>query len=222
MRKPFLPRSRTVKSLVEKPIQDFGTKNAYTDYIDLQRKKSADLEGSSGEDMVYHHVIPICHGGEDTEENCLYLSPEDHTEAHRILSEVTGNSGDRMTYCFMSNLLSLRPEALKLYRQLGAKAASIVKRANQSNTSNRDFQREMAQRSVTSPKGIAARFETGKRLGKDKHRNELFNYTDRLTLSWRGLEIFSTTYQADGSDVLRIAQRIDPLLLWTDMPIFIA
>lgn len=48
-----------------------------------------------------HHIIPKHAGGEDTPENIVYLTPEDHAKAHLELYEKYGRVGDLMAYNYL-------------------------------------------------------------------------------------------------------------------------
>lgn len=45
-----------------------------------------------------HHVVPIHAGGSDTAENVIYLTPDQHAEAHKVLYERTGSIEDLASY----------------------------------------------------------------------------------------------------------------------------
>lgn len=62
MKKLFVSRNRQVKNLVPIPVNTLTSSNEYTELVEKLRKKEYDLENTT---MVYHHVIPIAHGGED-------------------------------------------------------------------------------------------------------------------------------------------------------------
>lgn len=48
-----------------------------------------------------HHIIPKHMGGDDTKENLVYLTPEEHAAAHLHLYEEFGYSADLMAYNYI-------------------------------------------------------------------------------------------------------------------------
>ena len=51
-----------------------------------------------GESLHRHHIIPRHAGGDDSPENLVYLTVEDHAIAHRVLWKLHGRIQDRLAW----------------------------------------------------------------------------------------------------------------------------
>jgi len=70
-----------------------------------------------------HHKIPKHSGGSDDPENIVYLTPEEHAEAHKKLYEETGNKYDFLAWKGLAGQIG-KDEILKqIYSENGKKAA---------------------------------------------------------------------------------------------------
>ena len=77
-----------------------------------------------------HHIIPKHMGGEDTNENLIELTIEEHAEAHKKLYEEHGHWQDRLAWKTLSGQIS-NAEAAKEARRLantGRKATEEARR----------------------------------------------------------------------------------------------
>jgi len=59
-----------------------------------------------------HHIIPKHAGGTDDESNLVYLTIEQHAEAHRLLYEQYGRKEDHLAWCGLAGLIG-KDEMLK-------------------------------------------------------------------------------------------------------------
>lgn len=92
--RPRLPENLSTGSSVQDSFRT--TTNAYTLFI---RKKEAEKAWEGSNDYFeIHHKIPRHANGPDIPENCIKLSYEDHTEAHKLLYEVYRNYYDSCVY----------------------------------------------------------------------------------------------------------------------------
>lgn len=72
------------------------TNNAYTAFILLKESEKVWVCDNTGFEI--HHKIPRHANGTDISENCIPLSFENHTYAHKLLYEVYGNYYDFCAY----------------------------------------------------------------------------------------------------------------------------
>lgn len=61
----------------------------YAAFIDDRRTKEAALK-DSGAYSERHHIIPRAHAGDDSAENLIRLTPEDHFFAHLLVAKIYG------------------------------------------------------------------------------------------------------------------------------------
>lgn len=74
----------------------------YSEFIDDRRLKESELK-ESGAYFERHHVIPRSLGGDDSDDNLVALTPEDHFFAHVLLAKIHGGKMMRALFA-MSNL----------------------------------------------------------------------------------------------------------------------
>ena len=65
----------------------------------------------------WHHIIPKHIGGSDHPSNLIYLSIEDHAEAHRVLYETYGRWQDKAAWLSLSKQIT-HAEAIKMSQKL--------------------------------------------------------------------------------------------------------
>lgn len=64
-------------------------KSIYDQFIDDRRLKESALL-ASGDYNERHHIVPRSHGGDDSPDNLICLTPEDHYFAHLLLAKLHG------------------------------------------------------------------------------------------------------------------------------------
>lgn len=83
-----------------------GENESYQNYIDriLHIRENCKIEDFY---MERHHIIPRCLGGEDKEENLIWLFPEEHYWAHELLA-LENKDNDSLLYAWwmMNNRFS--------------------------------------------------------------------------------------------------------------------
>ena len=72
-----------------------------------------------------HHIIPTHAGGEDTPENIVELSIEEHAEAHKKLYEQHGRWQDRLAYIGLAKLVSKEEHTKMFYKEAGRQGALV-------------------------------------------------------------------------------------------------
>jgi hypothetical protein len=88
------------------------TTNPYTSFISLKESQKAWVDNETYFEI--HHKIPRHANGPDIPENCIPLSYEDHTEAHKLLYEVYGNHYD---FCAFNMRIGKTAEAHLAFRK---------------------------------------------------------------------------------------------------------
>lgn len=66
-----------------------------------------------------HHIIPKHEGGIDQPENIIYLSIEEHAEAHRLLYEKNGKIEDYLAWKGLAGIMSKEEIVQKLMSENG-------------------------------------------------------------------------------------------------------
>nr|ALO20956.1 putative HNH homing endonuclease [Microglena monadina] len=146
--------------------------NKYFKFIEECRIKNYDPKTDG---INTHHIIPqyVFNSEEDQNykeslENLIRLSVKDHIQAHKLLYEVYKNEQDNGAI----NLLSgATEEARLIYRRLGAKATNEDQRKKGATFFNREYQRELALRSMNRPDAIEIRSKAGQIGGTNRQKN---------------------------------------------------
>ena len=59
----------------------------YEEYIDELKKTPLEIPRFGKTRLERHHILPACMGGSDDENNLIWLKPEEHYIAHKMLAE---------------------------------------------------------------------------------------------------------------------------------------
>ncbi|RYE21316.1 MAG: HNH endonuclease [Sphingobacteriaceae bacterium] len=143
-------KSRNRKSKLSLPsdflnIADAPPNNIYDQFIESVKAKVY----NDSESLEVHHVVPISHNGLDEQSNVVKISQEDHIEAHRLISEVTGNDRDIKDYNFVKRIAT-NSDLPRTQRQKGNKNSLETRRLLGTDVFNPAHQKEMSERSVAS------------------------------------------------------------------------
>jgi hypothetical protein len=181
--------------------------NKYFKFIEECRTKNYD---PNTDGINTHHIIPqyVFNSEEDqnykeSPENLIRLSVKDHIQAHKLLYEVYKNEQDNGAI----NLLSgATEEARLIYRRLGAKATNEDQRKKGATFFNREYQKEMASRSMNRPDVIEIRRKAGKIGGTNRQKNRAIQphhrYIFSLTENGETREILAILNCSSGTEVL--------------------
>lgn len=100
----------------------------------INRARGRTLSGYSER----HHVVPKCIGGEDTEENLVDLTPEEHFLAHQLLVKMYPGAGKLVfAALIMTTDKSGRRVNNKLFGWLRKRVSSTISQMNTANASTR-------------------------------------------------------------------------------------
>jgi hypothetical protein len=153
-------------------LADGTNKNVYDVFIEEKKKEEASIQQQSLEQKIIiekHHILPRFDGGQDTNENIIFLTIKDHVIAHWLRWQVLNKSGDKIAFYFRindtENAVKARLESISHARQKD--------RLENKGFFNSDFQREMGLRGGSSgglkntPAQYAARQKVGQTYGRE-------------------------------------------------------
>ena len=83
-----------------------------------------------------HHIIPKYMGGDDSDENIIYLTPEEHAKAHLKLYEKYGNYEDAQAYNSLKRYW-LEGRKLNVYKQSAEHIEKRISKINYSEVSKK-------------------------------------------------------------------------------------
>lgn len=200
--------------------------NEYFKFIESCSTKYGPDPFPEGRVRHVHHIIPVYvfRNATDPEdlifkespENRIYLSLEDHLEAHRLLYEIYGNIED---YGATQVLAGQMSEAARAWKQAGAYASHKVQRDAGRHFWNPDFQAEMGRRSLAKPDAKLVRSIGGRKGGITTKRGVAIQPHHRYTFSYEGNEVVSVLNCQTGQEVLEILQQIVPTTIQRVTPL---
>ena len=173
-----------------------------------------------------HHIIPkhwfncfseLSRIYIDSKQNLISLSIEDHIKAHEILFKLYKRPQDYSSVFLLKGNLS---ESRRIWRQLGAKAVNAIQKREQRTFWSRDYQREMASRSMNRENSLELRSPGGKKGGRKRNLNRVFTKKDRFLFYFEEQPVLCVFNCETGTDVLNILTeykqtpmlRVSPLL----------
>ena len=197
--------------------------NLYFQFIDECRNK----EYSPDTKMHIHHIIPKYVFGKnpsaedikymDSLENVVVLSVDDHVKAHELLYTLYGNNQDKGAALLLNKY---EAESRAIWRKLGAEATNKLMRERGQTFWNLDFQKEMAQRSMSRPDAIEIRSKGGQRGGIKTKTGVAIKKTHKYVFSYNNNPVLCIINCDLGTQVLdelnkyqqTALQRATPLL----------
>jgi hypothetical protein len=142
--------------------------NPYFKFIEECKTK----KHPEGTTLNLHHIIPKYVFGTnpstedakymDSVDNVIVLSVQDHKQAHELLYQIYGNPQDQGAALLLNGY---EAESREIWRKLGAQATNKLMQERRQTFWDPEFQKEMAQRSISKPGAIEARRASGKKGG---------------------------------------------------------
>jgi len=90
----------------------------------IERARNRKLEGYKER----HHIVPRCLGGDDSKENLVDLTPEEHYVAHQLLVRIHPNNGRLVHAALMMVAVGNTSRKNKLYGWLRRKVSNEAKK----------------------------------------------------------------------------------------------
>jgi hypothetical protein len=170
-----------------------------------------------------HHIIPkyLFKNEYDyvynSDFNLIVLSLEDHIKAHELLFQLYKDEKDRGAVLLLKGN---RTEAVKIWKQAGARVTNAKMRLERKTMFDTVWQAEMAQRSLARPDALEIRSRGGTLGGRNRNIGRAVCSKDRYVFLRDGEEYMCTFNCSTGGDVLRELnkavptklQRVTPLL----------
>lgn len=188
----------------------------YEDFVKSCRQKTY----PSSVKLYKHHIIPRYVAKSrpklnkfmDDPRNIVEVNYDDHKKLHRLRSEQYGKRarGDQIAFLKMSER---NEEAWLELRREGARATHRHLKQRGVTFWSREFQKEMAQRSVNAPNSREVRSLGGKKGGKKRQANRILNLNDKYCFSYKGEEKVCILNCETGGDVLNELQSCIPTQL---------
>jgi hypothetical protein len=180
----------------QNPIQkwlDFKAEdNAYFRFIQACKEKSYDGE----QETHMHHIIPKHMFGDSSEEleycespdNLIKLSVADHVTAHQLLFGIYKYQADKGAVLMLQGD---KEASRKIWRTLGARAVHRLSKEKGAEQTfwNKDFQKEMAQRSMARPDALQIRSAAGKLGGQKRNQGRAIKLAERFEFSFEGAPV---------------------------------
>jgi hypothetical protein len=171
--------------------------NAYLDYIESCKLARQNDASSIGQQFYLHHIVPRHHYKKnklDTAtfniaENTILLTFQEHITAHSLRYTVYQEYGDKAAVDKMS---SLKEEGFRSMQQAGGQAVNVILKAEERCMHSRDFQLEMARRSMANSNAREVRSQGGKKGARVRHTNRTVRVEDRFEWSYKKTPLFCT------------------------------
>lgn len=137
--------------------------NEYFHFIESCKGKNYNVDAT----LHVHHIIPKYVLNKTPEgraylnrsENLIILSDQDHLKAHELLYEVYGNKSDQGACLLLKGSMV---ESRAVWRLLGTQAMNAIQKANGTTVFDREWQKEMATRSMARLDAREIRSKGGK------------------------------------------------------------
>lgn len=184
------------------------------DFIDKCREKAEKLSAEQLADCQTHHIVPRHHYKNhalnwetfDAAENRVKLSFEDHVKAHQLRYEVYQEPyqepyqeyGDKFA---VTRMLELTKEGMRAMQQAGGQAVNLRWKREGRLMYDREFQKQMGQRSMARPDALEIRSRGGRVGNLRRHRNVTVREEDKYLWCWNG-EPFLCTFGFDNGGEL--------------------
>ena len=200
----------------------------------LEKYKNLSLRDVSGLNYQKHHIVPkfiikdfcSCSNAsfkeqalyfQDSSENIILLSEQDHIEAHRILFDIYGDIRDQGAVLLLKGSLS---DAKTIWRKAGALATHASLRKRSKNFWDSSFQKEQGRKSLLKSNALETRSEAGKIGGRRRQMDRIIKSKDRYVFSYKSVPYLCIFHCSTGGDVIRQLNsaiktpisRISPLL----------
>jgi hypothetical protein len=160
--------------------------------------------------LYKHHIIPRYVAKKkphlkkiiENPKNIIKVSYEDHKKLHQLRYEQYKNraEGDKIAFLKMDGRTE---EAWIEIRREGARATHRVLKQRGENFWNSEFQKEMAKRSLNSPKSREMRSRGGQKGGKKRQENRIIQPNEKFFFSYQGKETLCVFNCQTGSEVLK-------------------
>lgn len=128
-----------------------------------------------------HHIIPRHAGGSDDPSNIIYLTVEEHAEAHKLLFEQYGRWQDEIAWKALSGSVGKEEIiARKVRSNLGKKFSDETRKKMSENNPMRN--KETAKKMAESKRGKARSQETKNKIS-DKMKGRTYSIEHRQKMS---------------------------------------
>jgi hypothetical protein len=160
-----------------------------------------------------HHIIPKHLFKRSAEEffnssfNLIVLSIEDHKKAHQILFDLYGDQKDYGAILLLQGSMN---DAVRVWRQAGARATNELMRSQQRTVFNQEFQIEMGRRSLSRPDALETRSRGGRLGGRNRNIGRAIRPEDRYLFYRNGPEFLCIFNCSTGGDVLKELNKAVP------------
>jgi HNH endonuclease len=143
----------------------------------MYRNKRAYYREQKAKGLHAHHIIPIHAGGSNDTSNIVFLTVEEHAEAHRKLYEDHGRWQDKVAWQCLSGQIG-KEEAIKIAQKHSSKAWMKTPEAKEFMNQARQKAREAGNRPEPWNKGLTK--EQDKRLLESSERAKLHMKEGRI------------------------------------------
>lgn len=137
-------------------------------------------------------------------ENLVTLSVEDHILAHELLYELYENPKDQGADLILK---SQATEAATIWKQEGAKASHQAQKTSGKQFWDKDFQKEMARRSMAREDALEIRSKGGKIGGKTTKMNVAIQPHHRYVFSFQNIPVVCVMNCSIGTQVLEVLKQ---------------
>ena len=132
-----------------------------------------------------HHIIPKHMGGNDTTDNLIELTVEDHAEAHRILYEQYGKVEDKIAYLGLLKLIGQEEMMLEKSRFGGKGNKGIPKTAEHKSAISLNAAGGVIAHTDETKSGISKRMQQNKNSAKHKTDEYKKKQSLAMKLAWQ-------------------------------------
>lgn len=163
---------------------------------------------AAGVRLYKHHIVPrfltkqnpLLKKVVEFSTNIISVSYEDHKKLHKLRYEQYKNRGDKIAFLKMEER---DEEAWIEIRRAGAEATHRKLKQRGENFWNSEFQKEMAQRSLSSAKSRESRSRGGQKGGKKTQENRIIKSSDKFCFFYQGKEKLCVFNCKTGGEVLQ-------------------
>jgi len=179
--------------------------NLYSKYIE----KHKNTPRLAQKNYQRHHIVPLCIGGGNQDENLVSLTRFQHRCAHWLLKKAyPDNNHLKIAYQMMQNGTS--DESYLEIRRLAARISHPINRQNGVGVFNHHHQIAAARASMLRPDALEIRRKAGEIGGKNAKRNIVIQPSQRFCFSFKNQERVCIFNCDLGSTVVQILNTIEP------------